>query len=141
MAIVTRYNGSAAGVVNIDRGRGDAPDLVANSSGIISTGIGKHPTAYKITGDSFTFPVDQLAVGGAVETILRTIQVAGTVVAYQVDATQMSVLCESTGWSLDANLQAAIVSIGNRALDANVPVTAYNFANVVVSSAGGIKLA
>jgi hypothetical protein len=133
MAIVKRYNGDSQGLVNVDRSRADAP-----AAKVISTGIGKHPTAYKIVGADFT---GEMGVGGAVEAILRTIQVAGTTIAYQVDTVQLSVLCEATGWADDAHLQAAIVALGNRAADANVPVSAYDFTAVTVSSTGGIRLA
>jgi len=146
MAIMTRYNGDSQGVVNVDRSRNDA-----GPAQIISTGIGKHITAIKINGGA-TF-VGQMSVGGAVETILRVLQVKATVIAYQVDVAQLSVIVEATGWgttnpatgavtvTADADLQAALVAIGNRALDATIPVTAYDFTALVVSSAGGIKLA
>jgi len=134
MAIQKRYNGSSDGVVNVDRSRADAP-----AAKVISTGIGKHPTAFKITGGA-TF-VPEMGTGGAVEAILRTMQVAATTIAYQVDTAQLSVLVEATGWVDDAALQAALVALGNRAADANVPVTAYDFTALVVSSASGIKLA
>lgn len=134
MAYVTRVNGDATGVVNVDLG-----DHSLTSNGvIISTGIGKHPTAYKITGDSFTSP-GQYSAGGAVETILRTVEVAATVLAYQVDTTQISLLVEGSGWASNANVQTAITSIGNRLVDATIPVTAYNFSNVVVISDNGMK--
>lgn len=133
MAIQKRYNGDSQGVVNVDRSRGDAP-----AAKIISTGIGKHPTAFKIVGADFT---GEMGVGGAVETILRKIQVAATTIAYQVDTVQLSVLVEATGWSSDAELQAAIVAIGNRAADATIPVDAYDFTAVTVDSTAGIKFA
>lgn len=134
MAIQKRYNGDARGVVNVDRSRKDAPEAQ-----IISTGVGKHPTAYKIVG-LVTF-APELVTGGAVETILRAIAVSSTIVAYQVDATQMSVIAESTGWATDLLLQAAIQAIGVRLADATIPVTAYDFTSVTVTSVGGIKFA
>lgn len=155
MAIVTRYHGDGEGVVNVDIG----DHSITSNAKIISTGIGKHPTAFKLVGDglfadSTTTPgIDQMTVGGAVETILRVFEVAGTPLAYQVDyanvslATgQISLLVESTGWgsnvaTQDANLQAAIQALGNRVASATPPVTAYNFANVVVTSTGGMKFA
>jgi hypothetical protein len=43
--------------------------------------------------------------------------------------------------SADDDLEAALVAIGNRALDATVPVTAYDFTALVVDSTVGIKIA
>lgn len=134
MALQKRYNGDSKGVVNVDRARNDSP-----AATIISTGIGKHPTAFKISGGA-TF-VTEMGVGGAVEAILRTLQVAATTIVYQVDVAQLSVLVEATGWVDDAALQAALVALGNRVVDADVPVTAYDFTALVVSSTGGFKLA
>ena len=151
MAIQTRYNGNSAGIVNVDRSLGGTLNGVpAPVAKIISTGIGKHISAIKITGADFT---GELGVGGAVEAILRTVQIKGTTIAYQIDTTQLSLIVEATGWgvtnpatgavvtSADADLEAAIVALGNRAADANIPVTAYDFTAVTVLSTGGIKLA
>jgi len=150
MAIVKRINGDAAGVVNVDLSLGG--NTFASNAIIISTGIGKHPFAYKITGDSFTSP-DQIGngvvsggtvVNGAVETVLRVFGIAGTILAYQVDGTQISLLAESSGWGNAtvtgaAALQVAVVALGNRTVDTATPATAYNFANIVVSEANGMK--
>jgi hypothetical protein len=133
MAYQKRYNGDSQGVVNMDRGLATDP-----AAQIVATGIGRHPKAYKIIGADMSA---ELGTGGAVEAILRTIQVAGSVVAYQVDTVQLSVICEISGWASDAALQAAIVAIGNRAADANIPVTAYDFTAVTVDSTNGIKIA
>ena len=133
MAIVKRYTGDSQGLVNVDRSRADA-----GPAQVISTGIGKHPTFYKIEGADLSA---ELGVGGAVEAILRVLQVQATTIAYQVDATQLSVCVEATGWVDDAALAAAIHALGNRAADSAIPVTAYDFTAVTVSSAGGMKLA
>lgn len=111
MAIVTRVNGDAKGVVNVDSGK-------------IVAFISKHPVCFKITGPDFTA---ETGVGGDVETVIRAIQVASTVIMYQVDGTQISVLVEATGYADDAAVKAAIVAAG-------VAVTA-------VTSADGFKLA
>ena len=132
MANVTRYNGDSQGVVNVDRSRGDVA-----TSGLVSTGIGKHPTIYKIGGASFAA---ELGVGGAVEQIIRTLQVAATTIAYQVNGTQLAVIVEATGWT-DATLAAAIHAVGNRAANAAIPVDAYDFTAVTVDSTGGLDLA
>ena len=146
MAIQTRYNGTSAGVVNVDRSRADAP-----AAKIISSGIGKHITAIKITGGADL--AAEMGVGGAVEAILRTFQIKGTTIAYQVDAAQLSIIAEATGWgvtnpatgalttSADADFTAALVALGNRAADALVPVSAYDFTVLVADSSVGIKLA
>ena len=111
MAIVTRVNGDSKGVVNVDSGK-------------IVAFISKYPTCFKVTGPDFT---TETGVGGAVETVLHAIQVASTVIMYQVDATQISVLVEATGYADDAAVKAAIVAAG-------VAVTA-------VDSSAGFKLA
>jgi hypothetical protein len=132
MATVKRYNGDSKGVVNVDRSIATGP-----AAQLISTGIGKHPTIYKIVGADFT---GELGVGGAVEQIIRSLQVAATTIAYQVNTVQLAVIVEATGWT-DATLQAAIVALGNRAADAAIPVDAYDFTAVTVSSTGGLNLA
>ena len=126
MATVQRFNGDAQGVVNVDRSRGDAP-----AAKIISTGIGKHPTAFKITAN-----VDvsaDMGVGGSVESVLRKVQVASTVIMYQVDAAVISVLVEATGYD-DANLKASLDSITSN-------VGGVLVAPFTVSSVNGFKLA
>jgi len=118
MAIVDRVHGNSGGVVNVDNVVGS--DSISSSSvgSIISTGIGKHPFAVKITtpGDL----TNQMEVGGAVEIMLRQIEIASTVLAYQVDGnaivlngntmttgSQLSVLLESYGFGNDYNIEAA----------------------------------
>lgn len=126
MAIVTRFSGDAKGVVYVDRSRADA-----GAAQIISTGVGKHPTAFKITAAGADFALE-MGVNGAVESVLRAIQIASTTIAYQVDADQISVIVEATGFD-DAALTAAIHAVG--------VVGTVNLATAVVTSAGGLKLA
>jgi hypothetical protein len=107
MAIFTRTNGDAKGVVNVDVGtRG------AGIGQIIATGIGKHPTAFKI--DSSIDLRGEMGVGGQVETILRVLSTRSTIIAYQVennDSGQLSVLVEAT--SFDASgLQSELSTAG-----------------------------
>lgn len=106
MAIFTRTNGDANGVVHVD--------VAAHGDGvgqIVSTGIGKHPTMYLIVAG-----VDisgETGVGGKVETVLRTLATQATVIAYQVqddDSGEMRVLVEATGWD-DAGLTTALQAI------------------------------
>jgi hypothetical protein len=129
MAVFTRVNGTSQGVVHVDIA--DRP--TQDSTGIIiSTGIGKHPTMYKIEANSSTLS-DQLGTGGAVETILRVIATNAVVIAYQVEGSetdQMRVLVEATSWndgSGDYDLQAAIRAIGTAGVD---PVISLAHANV-----------
>jgi hypothetical protein len=72
------------------------------------------------------------------------------VLAYQVDGVQLSVLLEASGWGYEqtvpvvtaaADLTAALQALGNRAADAAIPVTAYDFTGVVATTAEGFKLA
>jgi hypothetical protein len=147
MAIQKRYSGDSAGVVNVDRSRHDAP-----AAQIISTGIGKHITCIRVQTSDSQDLVAQMGVGGAVEAILRTLQVKGTTIAYQVDGPKLSIIVEATGWGVtnpqtgavittaDDDFQAALIAIGNRALDAAIPVTAFDFTKCQVNSAGGLNL-
>lgn len=101
MAEVTRYNGDAQGVVYVDD-RALGTDATV---GLVSTGVGKHPIIYKITAAATL--AAELGVGGKVEAALRTIQIAATTIAYQVNADQLAVICEASGWA-DADLLAAL---------------------------------
>lgn len=135
MANVQRYNGDANGVVNVDISLGEnginGVGGVTSNGKIISTGIGKHPTAFKITAN---VSLDtEMGVGEAVEAMLRTVQVASTTIMYQVNGPQLSVLCEATGFD-DANLTTALNSLSSNIAGVNIkPVT--------VSSTEGFRLA
>jgi hypothetical protein len=107
MAIQTRYAGDAQGINNVD----------AKTDGslgtIIATGLTKNPTAIKIAlGAAQSFTVVDSATGGAVEAILRQIAIDSTIVMYQVDTTQLSVLVEATGNTTSA-IGARIATLGN----------------------------
>ena len=131
MAIQTRYAGDAQGVNNVDSNYAGA------LATIIATGLTKNPTAIKITlANSQTFTVAESGTGGAVETILRSIAIDSTVVMYQVDTSQLSVLVEATG-AATATIQTRIQALGNVGVAANV----YCGPGVAVSSANGFKLA
>ena len=104
MAIQKRYNGDSQGVVNVDRSRADA-----GAAQIISNGIGKHISAFKIVGADFT---NELGVGGAVEAIIRAFQVKGTTLAYQIDTTQISLIAEASGWGVTNPATGAVVAFG-----------------------------
>jgi len=152
MAIFTRINGDAAGVVNVDAGRS-----LANTV-IINTGIAAPLTAYKIT-----FPITnysaavpganlaaELTTGGAVETIVRAVSAIATVLAYQVDNYEISLLAERSGWASDTaltNFIKSVVSMGGtnyaNVTSGNVWLGAVDSSMTAfaVSSANGIKLA
>lgn len=108
MAIFTRTNGDANGVVNVDTGVSGG-----GIGGIISTGIGKHISIFKL--DTGTVDISgQTGVGGAVEAVLRTVAVQSTIVAYQVEndnSGEMRVVVEATGFDA-AGLQAAVRALG-----------------------------
>jgi hypothetical protein len=116
MAQVTRINGSANGVVNMDISLAGISSL----GKIIATGLTKHPVAYKIT----LAAVGDMSTDGNVEQALRILQVAASTTMYQVDADQLSVLVESTGFATDADVLAALGALAT-----------------AVTSAAGFKLA
>lgn len=131
MAIVTRVNGDAAGVTNVDAGRSFA------NAAIINTGIAAPLNAYKIVMTNGNLAAE-LTTGGAVETVIRNVAANATVLAYQVDSNfQISVLTERSAWSA-ADLQTVI-----QGLAANIGATGNCYAGpgVSVTSSGGIKLA
>ena len=141
MAVFTRINGDAAGVVQVDAGRAFA------NAAIINTGIAAPLTAYKIIFQNGNLAAE-LTTGGAVESTLRWIEGNATVLAYQVDTgSQLSVLCERNGWTSDAALLGFIQSqaglangtnntYGNIGATGNVWVGG----TTTVSSADGIKI-
>jgi hypothetical protein len=153
MAIQTRYAGDANGVVNVDSGIGSVGQ-------IISTGLTKAPIAIKLTlgpaGALQTFQAADMNTGNAVETLLRAIELDGTITMYQVDTTQMSVLLEASGaggsvgtsTSEGAVIQTA-ASVASalqtriQALGPNIAVSSGNvWANAItVSASNNFKLA
>lgn len=114
MAVFTRVNGTSQAVVHVDIA--DRPSQ-ASTGIIISTGIGKHPTMFKIDANTRVLS-DQLGTGGAVEAILRVIATNAVVIAYQVEGSgsdEMRVLVEASSWndgSTDYDLELAIRAIG-----------------------------
>ena len=125
MAIFTRTNGDANGVVHVDTG------VHGNGiGGIVSTGIGKHPSMYKL--DTGTVDLrGQTGVGGAVEAALRVIATQATVIAYQVEndtSGEFRVLVEATGWDT-GDLQTAVRGLGtvNGADMSSTSVTSVGF--------------
>ena len=129
MAIQTRYAGDAGAVLNVD-----APTAIGS---LIATGLTKNPIAFKITlGKSQTMTTDDMTTGNAVETLLKTIAIDSTIVMYQVDTSQVSVLIEATGSNVTA-IGSRITALGN------ISVTAGNvWANAAtISGSTGFKIA
>jgi len=90
MAIQTRYTGDAQGIVNVDGGVGTVGNIIA-------TGLTKNPVVFKVINANLT-TASELVTGGAVETILRAIEVDSTVTMYQLDSNgNLSVMVEATG--------------------------------------------
>jgi hypothetical protein len=110
MAIQTRFAGDAQGVNNVDA------TYDGTLATIIATGLTKNPTAIKIAlgtpGAAQSFAATDSATGGPVEAILRQIAIDSTIVMYQVDTTQLSVLVEAAGNTTSA-IAARIQSLGN----------------------------
>lgn len=132
MAVFQRVNGDVKGVANVDNGL-DANGARVTTGAIINTGIAAPLTAIKITAPNLSA---EMGTGGAVETIIRTIASRATTLAHQVDATQLSVLVERSGWASDADLEDAIQALG-----ATVGIGPVDLTAATVSTAGGIKLA
>ena len=144
MAVFTRINGDAAGVVQVDAGRSFA------NGAVINTGIAAPLQGYKITFAAGTGGniAAELTTGGAVETMLRIIEGNVTVLAYQVDAgsgaaSQLSVLCERSGWgtSSQTDVQALVAFINSQAtLVGSGNIGATGSSTVSSVAATGIKL-
>jgi hypothetical protein len=136
MAIQTRVEGTAQAVKNVGT-------VTTNSNAvIISTGIAGPIQAFKITTLGVTANLAaELGTGGAVEAMLRTIAVNGTVLAYQVDTdsatSQLSVLTERSS-DTAASLQVAIRALHASNIGAASTVTGHT---AVVSTVGGMKFA
>jgi hypothetical protein len=152
MAVFTRINGDAAGVVNVDAGRSFANGVVIN------TGIAAPLAVYKIAltagsaSGSYGNLAAELTTGGAVETLLRWIEANATVLAYQVDAAgggQLSLITERSGWGSYQNsitdaaaLQTYITtSAGTSALGSNIGATGNIWTAGITVTNEGLKLA
>ena len=142
MAIQTRYAGDSNGVDNVD-------SAYAGAGVIVATGLTKAPIALKVinasTGGNLAA---ELGVGGAVETILRQIEIDSSITMYQVETsgTQISVLLEATGAGSESGgaivsgsqataIQTRIAALGNIGIASNVWANA-----TVITSSEGFKL-
>jgi hypothetical protein len=129
-----RVNGDVAGVVDVDTGvHGTAAGIVVNS------GNTKAPTFLKIVPGNTQSFTGESAVGGAVETILRLIGQDSTIVMYQNDGTQLSVMLEATG---AATPIATTIATRIAAVGANIGVAGNVWAGPGVTvTTSGFKLA
>lgn len=132
MAVFTRTNGNAQNVVSV--GNIAFSTEATSTNVVISTGIGKPVQAFSINSNvAFT---TNLGTGEAVETILRTIGLNSTLLAYQVSNAGiggitnglLSVVIEDSSWNA-TDLQANIVALG---IDSNT----YNYTGVKVAQPG-----
>jgi len=131
MAIQTRYAGDAQGVNNVDS------DYLGTLGTVIATGLTKNPTAVSIVlGKSQTFVLADSTTGGVVETFLCQIAVDSTIVMYQVNSGQLSVLLEAAG-NTTTNILARITALGN----ASVAGGSNIWANAATLTNTGFKLA
>jgi hypothetical protein len=135
MAIQTRYAGDAQGINNVDAKQD------GSLATIIATGLTKNPTAIKIVlggASQQSFAVADSSTGGPVEAILRQIAIDSTIVMYQVDTNQLSVLVEAVGNTTTA-VATRIQSLGNASLTLG---TGNVWANLTtVTSTTGFKIA
>ena len=115
MAVFTRTNGNAQNVVSVGN---IALSTEASSLGVpISTGIGKPFQAFSVNANVAL--TTALGTGEAVESILRTIGLNSTLLAYQVSSAGIggvtnglvSVVVEESSWN-STDLQANIVALG-----------------------------
>jgi hypothetical protein len=95
MAIQTRYVGDSQPVDNVDLGPSYG---YPNTGSIVATGLTKAPIALKIVNQTGNL-AQEMVTGGAVESVLRQLNIDGTVTMYQVETTgtQISVLVEASG--------------------------------------------
>jgi len=134
MANVTRVNGDAGGVVNVDISSHDY-GYTTSANVIIATGLTKHPTAYNIRANAAL----DMGTLSATEAILRSLQTAATVVMYQlggnatVATEQLNVLVEAQGFGSDANVLAALGGVFYSNVGTPISVTS-------VSSTNGFRL-
>ena len=115
MAVFTRTNGNAQNVVSVGN---IALSTEASSLGVpISTGIGKPIQAFSVNANVAL--TTALGTGEAVESILRTIGLNSTLLAYQVSSAGiggvtnglLSIVIEDSSWNA-TDLEANIVALG-----------------------------
>jgi hypothetical protein len=132
MAVFTRTNGNAQNVVTV--GNVNISSEASTIGTVVATGIGKPVQAFSI--NSNVAMTTSLGSGEAVETILRTIGINSTLLAYQLSSAVvggitnglLSVLIEDSEWTT-TSLEANIVALG---IDGN----GYNFTGIKVAQPG-----
>lgn len=130
MPVFTRTNGNAQNVVSV--GNIALSTEASSANVLISTGIGKPVQAFAI--NSNVSMTTQFGTGEGVETILRTIGLNATLLAYQVGTANngavtnglLSVLVEESAWNA-TDLQANIVAATS---------SGYNTTGIVVTQPG-----
>jgi len=135
MAVFTRSNGNAQNVVNV--GTADFSTAANSANVVISTGIGKPVQAWSI--NCAVALTSQVGTGQAVESILRTVGLNSTLLAYEIsNAAQggitnglISLLTEDSAWNA-TDLQANIVALGT-------DVNGYVYTGVKVAGPNALK--
>lgn len=134
MAVFTRTNGNAQNVVSV--GVADFSTASNSTNVVISTGIGKPVQAWSINCASAL--TANVGTGQAVESILRTIGINSTVLAYEIGNAALggitngllSVLTEDSQWD-STNLQANIRAISDS--------SGYTYSGIVVTGPNAMR--
>jgi hypothetical protein len=139
MAVVTRVNGGAHGVVNMDRGTSGSGAISADETVIISL---PQMDFFKIIVENGSQEAvdlrNELDAGEAVEAVLRKIGDLANVEMYQVEGDttgQMSVAVYPAGAYTASSLQTAIRALGTTVGNNTVDVSGSDVTD------GGFKLA
>jgi hypothetical protein len=145
MAEFTRVNGTAFGVVNVDRGTAGSGDVsVAELVQLHGRSLAFFAVVIKNTSNSAVDISNEMDALEAVEAVLRTAQggdvgglhYAAGIVAYQVEAAggQISLCLEGGNWTASA-LQTAVRALGTAVGANSIDVSGTTVTNV------GFKLA
>jgi hypothetical protein len=112
MAVFTRTNGNAQNVVSVGN---ISLSTEADTVGVpVSTGIGKPIQCFGITANTSTYNTN-LGTGEAAEITLRAVGLNATLLAYQANATLLSVIVEDSAWNttdLQANINTLLQAGG-----------------------------
>ena len=134
MAVFTRTNGNAQNVISV--GTADFSTAGNSTNVVISTGIGKPVQAWAI--NCAIALTANVGTGQAVESILRTIGLNSTVLAYEIGNAALggvtngllSVLTEDSQWDA-TNLQANIRAISDS--------SGYTYSGIVVTGPNAMR--
>lgn len=130
MPTFTRTNGDA--MIVVAQGNVSVHTESATATQVVSTGIGKHPNF--ITVSNVATMATATGTGEAVEAILGAVSNYGTILAYQVNTTVLSIAVEGLSANT-ATVQSAVVALG-----ANVGGTGFDATPALVKDYG-LKLA